>query len=261
MSDNKITARQAAQAVLQKAQEILAKSETLKKYAPENSKKPGVKYGSIETKQKALERDYNDFEVKKQGDNSKDNRLATQVSPGQNPAERKEGNNKPDGMEPRYQFKDKVAGELAKENAAHMIKKENPDKDADAKLGEKVEKEVEEHFKENKDAEKKEGHKLMVKSDEKSKFGRCVEGVKENSPKVTSPEAVCVAEGVKPEQQKSEKDTAIIPRLVASAKLSKFMEHMHSKRKAREAQSAPAVGSPAADAPPARSGMDGKPTK
>ena len=40
-------------------------------------------------------------------------------------------------------------------------KAENPDKDADAKLGEEVEHLVEEHMLENKEAEKKEGHKLL----------------------------------------------------------------------------------------------------
>lgn len=47
------------------------------------------------------------------------------------------------------------------------IKKDaiNPDKEADAKLGEKVERDVEEHFKENKEAEEKEGHDLTVKKE------------------------------------------------------------------------------------------------
>jgi hypothetical protein len=43
----------------------------------------------------------------------------------------------------------------------YIKKAENPDKEADAELGEKVEKDVEEHMLENKAAEKKEGHKIF----------------------------------------------------------------------------------------------------
>jgi hypothetical protein len=269
--DNKlISARQAAQIVLAKTHELLAKSETLKKYETENRKAPpSVKYGKIETDQKPTERDYNEYNVKSgSSKDSKGPRVAKQVSPSGNPKEEAEGNNKPDGMEPRYEFKDKVAKELAKENAAAkgmpkdkngnpgLGKAENPDKEADAKLGEKVEKDVEEHMLENKDAEKKEGHKIMEKS---SKFKRCVKDVKENSPGVNSPEAVCVAEGVKPEQQKAEGETehAMIPRLIGSAKLSKFMEYRHAKKKAQEA--AQAAGHQAAGAPEQGSAQDGRP--
>lgn len=246
MSDSKklFSAREAALAVLAKTQEILTKSEVLAKYETEGKKAPSK---AKELPAKKQERDYSEYEVKP--GNSKDSsgpRLAKQISPSKNPKEEAESNNKPDGMEPRYEFKDKVKKELAKQD---MDKAENPDKEADAKLGEKVEHEVEEHMMANKDAEKKEGHKIM--KNEKSKFGRCVEGVKENSPEVKSPEAVCVAEGVKPEQQKAEGETehASIPRLILSAKLSKFMEHKHSKRKNAQAQGAQAVGSPAANAP------------
>lgn len=42
-------------------------------------------------------------------------------------------------------------------------KQENPDKEADAQLGEDVEHLVEEHFQQNPEAEEKEGHKLTVK--------------------------------------------------------------------------------------------------
>jgi len=42
----------------------------------------------------------------------------------------------------------------------------NPDKEADARLGEEVEDAVERHFKENKEAEQKEGHKLMAKNED-----------------------------------------------------------------------------------------------
>lgn len=41
----------------------------------------------------------------------------------------------------------------------------NPDKEADAKVGEKVEEIVEEHMLENKDAEQKEGHKIVEKGE------------------------------------------------------------------------------------------------
>lgn len=298
MSDNNklIPAYKVAQAVLTKVKEMLsesslAKAEKLSKYETEMKAAPAKPKPDTAKK---LERDYNDFETKKQNDNSKDNRQAKQISPSKNPKEEAEGNNKPDGMEPSYEFKDKVKGELAKEKTMlgkneklakkyegfkevkesakesgasdpgavaaaigrkkygkevfqhaaaagkKMGKAENTDKEADAKLGEKVEKEVEQHFKENKDAEEKEGHKLMTKSHGDSKFKRCTEDVKENSPEVTSPAAVCVAEGVKPAQQKAESSTehAVIPRLIGSAKLSKFMEYRHAKKKAMETAAA-----------------------
>jgi len=223
MSDKKtFSAQEAAKAVLAKTYEILSKSEVLKKYQTENDPKPGVKYGPIETLQKPIERDYDEYEVKKPSfKDSSGKRLEKQISPSKNPKEEAEGNNKPDGMEPRYEFKDKVSKELNKENTAHQMgKAENPDKDADAELGEKVEKDVEEHFKENKEAEAKEGHDLMVKPKDK---------MEENT------------------------ESAIIPRLIGSAKLSKFMEHMHSKRKAKEAQSSEAVGRNGPEAPAPKS--------
>lgn len=235
MSDNKklFSAREAAQAVLNKAKQILEesslmKAEKLNKYETENRKAPpSVKYGKIEKDQKAMERDYNEYEVK--SGNSKDSsgpRIAKQVSPSGNPKEFAEGNNKPDGMDPEYEFKDKVSKELAKEKASHMVKGENPDKEADAELGEQVEKDVEQHFKENKEAEAQEGHELMAKPGDK------VEGQSESN---------------------------VIPRLIGSAKLSKFMEHMHSKRKNAQAQSAPAVGHAAANAPAPGSTQDSRP--
>lgn len=313
MSDKKLyTAREAAQAVLAKAKTILeesslAKSEKLKKdgqtlgqaigfpgsgtpttavaksltkYETENSPKAGTKYGKIEKDQKPTERDYKEYEVKP--GNSKDSsgpRLKEQVSPSGNPKEAAEGNNKPDGMEPEFEFKDKVAKELAKEKASHMIKSqsgmhtvmyqsmeksedlakgdwnkihakleregyskksadkidgsikaklgknENPDEKEDAALGEKVEHDVEEHVQENEAAERQEGNPM-------AKPGDKMEGQTER---------------------------ASIPMCIGSAKLSKFMEYKHSKRKNAQAQSPEAVGNPATDAPPARSTQAGQP--
>jgi hypothetical protein len=274
-----VSARTAAQMVLAKAQEILAKSETLHKYETENKAAPSKPKAD---KAQALERDYNDFETKKQDSKEKDHRQAKQVSPSGNPKEEAEGNNKPDGMEPDYEFKNKVSKELAKEKAAHMVKgedplssvagdrmkraggykergdklsekiakegakdshkerlegiknapkpklgkNENPDEKADAQLGEKVEHDVEEHMMENKDAEQKEGHKIMDKPEDKK-------------------------------SEQMEGDKAFIPaRLIASAKLSKFMEHMHAKRKAKEAQ---AAGNQSVDAPAPGATMGNKP--
>lgn len=86
-----------------------------------------------------------------------------------------------------------------------------------------------------------------------SKHDRCVEHVKENSPEVKNPHAVCVAEGVKPAKWGKEEmanPSVFVPaKIVGSAKLSKFMERMHAKRKARaaqgeESQSPEAVGKP-----------------
>lgn len=324
MSDNNktISAQEAAKLVLLKAYDMLSKSESLKKYQTENSPKAGVKYGAIEKDVKIADpKTFNNYEVKSgKSIDSTEPRIEKQVSPSKNPKEEAEGNNKPDGMEPRYEFKNKVAKELAKEKAAShhkpkdvtgnpglgkaeslekgisqkgwqhnkdytkgvhrevshgksyageinqkanstfipnekesldlrtkkihqeqlkeikgmpkpkLDKTENPDKDADAKLGEKVEKDVEEHFKENKSAEAKEGHKLMVKSDE-------------NMP---------------PKEDK----TFIPAALVGSAKLSKFMERKHAKRKAAqgmESQSPEAVGHEAPDAPAPGSTEAGQP--
>jgi len=216
-----VSARDAILAVLAKAKQVLETSDLVKsEYKTENSPKPGVKYGKIETAQKATERDYKEYEVKSGG--SKDStgpRVAKQISPSGNPKEEAEGNNKPDGMEPHYEFKDKVAGELAKEKKA-LGKAENPDKEQDAALGEKVENDVEEHFKENAGAERQEGHSMANPED------------------------------------KTDKATTI-PRLILSAKLSKFMEFRHAKKKAQE--SAAAVGSPAASAPAPRSTQDSQP--
>jgi hypothetical protein len=68
-----------------------------------------------------------------------------------------------------------------------------------------------------------------------------------------------VAEGVKPEQQKAEgEQSSFIPGTqILSAKLAKFMERKHAKRKAGE--SAEAVGHEASDAPAPRSTQDGRP--
>ena len=319
MSDSKklFSPREAALAVLARTKAILeesslAKSEKLKKdggqtlggaigfpgappvakseYKTENNPKPGVKYGKIETAQKADERDYNEYEVK--SGNSRDSsgpRLKKQVSPSGNPKEAAEGNNKPDGMDPEYEFKDKVAKELAKEKASHMVKSqsgmhtvvyqpmqksesqgndlkkseklekgdwkkihdkleregyskksadkidgsikaklgkgENPDEKQDAALGEKVEHDVEQHVQENEAAEAQEGNSM-------AKPGDKMEGQTERSS---------------------------IPMCIGSAKLSKFMEWKHSKRKNAQAQSPEAVGNPAAGAPQPGSTQNGHP--
>jgi len=128
---------------------------------------------------------------------------------------------------------------------AKMGKAENPDEKEDAQLGEDVEHLCEDHMLANKDAERKEGHKIVQKSEcmkcnwkkptpatgqgttlpaskahdawemdkselygdlekleelfkAETKHDRCVEHVKENSPEVKNPHAVCVAEGVRP---------------------------------------------------------------
>lgn len=51
------------------------------------------------------------------------------------------------------------------------LKAENPDKEEDAKLGEQVERDVEQHMRANKDAERKEGHKPFDKSMLKEEYG------------------------------------------------------------------------------------------
>jgi hypothetical protein len=219
----------------------------LAKYETENDPKPGVKYGKLETDQKPIERDYNEYEVKKPSFKDSDGkRQEKQVSPSGNPKEEAEGNNKPGGMEPRYEFKNKVKKELDKEDKAHKgepkdqtgntgINKseKNPDTKEDADLGEKVEKDVEEHMSANKAAEKAEGHKIMKKSDQNMPAAQ---------PKAETPT-----------------EQASIPRLILSAKLAKFMEHKHSKRKNAEAQGQQAVGQNGPAAPQQGSTQAGQP--
>jgi hypothetical protein len=335
MSDKKYTPREAALAVLAKAQELfnnseLAKAEKLKKdsgqtlgaaigfpgaaptapmpspspaskseikkYESENKKKPSSPDYSKEVGKKEG-RDFNDYEVKSGKKTSKDEkRQAKQVSPSKNPKEEAEGNNEPYGTEPKNEF----------------AKAENPDKKEDAELGEDVEHLVEDHFEENKEDEKKEGHKLMTKScpncgtmhksedfaslcgeleemkkSEKmdkhglspeeirakmkhpgksaeikpmekhglspaqikekmaSSAGKAhypketgkaeAEHVKENSPDISNPDAARSSVGI-PRGAKSEdisKPNVFIPaKAIGSAKLSKFMERKHAKRKA-----------------------------
>lgn len=270
----------------------MPKSE-MKKYEAENKKAPSK---AKELPSQELERDFKDFEVKKESPDSSsdDKRQAKQISPSKNPKEEAEGNNKPDGMEPEFEFKDKVSKELAKEKASHMVKSqagmhtviyksavfeksedqsndlkkaeslekgdwkkihdklkregyseesankidgsikaklgkgENPDEKEDAELGEKVEHDVEEHMQENAAAEQKEGHSM-------AKPGEKMEG---------------------------QTESAIIPALVGSAKLSKFMERKHSKRKAAQgaqSQAPAAVGRDATNAPAPGSNQTGQP--
>jgi hypothetical protein len=266
----------------------MPKSE-MKKYETENKKAPSK---AKELPAKDLERDFKNFEVQKESPDSSsdDKREAKQVSPSQNPKEEAEGNNKPGGMEPEFEFKDKVAKELAKEKSSHMVKSQsgmhtvcyqtapiqksegeatdlkkaeskhdrcvkdvernspevknphavcvaegvkpakwgkaeaNPDEKEDAELGEQVEKDVEQHFKENAAAEEQEGHELMAKPGDK------VEGQTESN---------------------------VIPRLIVSAKLSKFMEYRHAKKKAQMAQQA--AGHEAQGAPQPASTQAGQP--
>jgi len=185
-------------------------------------------------------------------------------------------------------------------------KKENPDKEADAELGEKVEHDVEEHMLDNKDAERKEGHKIMkcdtcggmhkseeaelavdleilsiildqesplskdenwnspspstgqgeflrrTKTQEKwmekgeTKHDRCVEHVEENSPGVTNPHAVCVAEGVRPGKwKKSELEKHGLSPEQMKAKLAKHglsPEEIKSKLKKYETSNSKKLG-------------------
>lgn len=117
----------------------------------------------------------------------------------------------------------KKAEECLKKSA--LLKKE---KDATPPDGVKAQVAPEKNPKENKE---KEGthptgtadveDKRLKKAEKESKHDRCVEHVKENSPEVKNPHAVCVAEGVKPEAWKKSEGVA---------NLAKFMEDVKSKR-------------------------------
>ena len=84
----------------------------------------------------------------------------------------------------------------------------------------------------------KTAHELLAKTEllkaEKSKHDRCVEHVKENSPEVSNPHAVCVAEGVKPASwNKSEMKHKLIKEGLSpneiEARLKKYETEMSSK--------------------------------
>jgi len=144
--------------------------------------------------------------------------------------------------EKKYTAREAAFAVLAKAHEmlekSSLVKAENPDEKQDAELGERVEHLCEEHMLENRGAERKEGHRI-VKSEEcikcnmkkpspstgqgstlrrpasdakwqmdkaETKHDRCVEHVKENSPDVSNPHAVCVSEGVKPSKWKKSED-------------------------------------------------------
>jgi len=91
MSDEKkFTAKEVAKLVLQKAGELLQKSEVLKKYASENSKKIGYKLSEEGKSEKPQERDWDAFEVKAGKAKVSDPRLASQKAPQDNDMEIKE---------------------------------------------------------------------------------------------------------------------------------------------------------------------------
>ena len=106
----------------------------------------------------------------------------------------------------------------------NLGKAENPDEKEDAELGEQVEKDVEQHHKDTGNEVDKEGHDLMAKPEDKSE---------------------------------APTESAVIPRLIGSAKLSKFMEYRHAKKKAQMAQQA--AGHEASDAPSQGSSQAGQP--
>jgi hypothetical protein len=60
--------------------------------------------------------------------------------------------------------------ELSQSEKDKKDKKKNPDEKEDAELGEEVEGAVERHFKNNKETEKEEGHKLEFKKEEDGEF-------------------------------------------------------------------------------------------
>ncbi len=85
--DKKYTAKEVALAVLKKAGEMLTKSESLKKYATENSKKIGYKLSEEGKGEKPQERDWDAFEVKAGKAKVSDPRLAPQKAPQDDPSQ------------------------------------------------------------------------------------------------------------------------------------------------------------------------------
>ena len=195
------SAKDTALAVLKKAEELL-KTSGLVKYETENSKKLDKK--PFDAHQKDADRADKSFKVQPQSkkSSSDETRLAEQVRPGSNPKEKAEGNNEPYGKEPK-----------------NLGKAENPDKEADAKLGEKVEHDVEEHMLENKAAEEKEGHKIFDKSeDAMDKHGLSPEEIDERLKKT----------GLSPDQIKEhleKKAKGAYPQELASRNIEEEMHH------------------------------------
>jgi len=83
--DKKYTAKEVALTVLKKVGEMLTKSESLKKYATENSKKIGYKLSEEGKAEKPQERDWDAFEVKAGKAKVSDPRLAPQKAPQDDP--------------------------------------------------------------------------------------------------------------------------------------------------------------------------------
>lgn len=83
--DKKYTAKEVAFVVLKKVGEMLTKSESLKKYATENSKKIGYKLSEEGKAEKPQERDWDAFEVKAGKAKVSDPRLASQKAPQDDP--------------------------------------------------------------------------------------------------------------------------------------------------------------------------------
>ena len=102
---------------------------------------------------------------------------------------------------------------------AHSEKDQTPPDGVKAQMApEKNPKEIKEKNNEPTGMADKEDKRLKKAE---SKHDRCAEHVKENSPEVKNPHAVCVAEGVKPAAWKKSESVS---------KLAKFIEDRKSKR-------------------------------
>lgn len=263
-SEKLFTARQATLAVLNKV-ETLLKNSDLTKYETSNSSKLGYKLP--ETGKKEI---YPQSEDKKFNGQA---HVEHQKAPGNNPKEKAEGNNpdrdalpkdlgKSEQLAKKY-YGFKAVEEKAKESGASnpaavaasagrkkygkeafqhaaakgkkMGKAENPDKDADAELGEKVENDVEQHMEENKEAEQQEGHKMAKdgKSYPQNLASKNIEAHmkhKERHPGGAKQAEAIGIEQARHGEHEMDKHSLSADQIKGHLKLAKFMGRMEHKR-------------------------------
>lgn len=113
-NEKRYTARQAAEAVMAKAGELVKKFNDLKKYETENSKKLGYKPSKLGAQEKDAEpKSDAAYNVEKQGA-APDRRVQEQIDPRVNPKENAEGNNAAPGARPYNTKKYGMEGQVRK---------------------------------------------------------------------------------------------------------------------------------------------------
>jgi len=194
-SEKQFTAKEAALEVLKKTHELLAKYET------ENSKRLGDHKTPI--KAEIPEKTDLAYDV-----DSKKERIKHQISPGKNPKEKAEGNNEPYGTEP---------GSMAKSSS--LKKKHVGFKAVEAKHGASDPAAV--------------AAAVGRKKYGKKEFQAMAAAGKKKLHKEEAPLKDCEKSSEAPQHHEKKDEHFIPPKSIGSAKLSKFMERIHAKRKHR----------------------------